>query len=390
MAESSEGRELTRILLVDDDEKVRDVLARVLRRSGYEVEEAEDGESAAHKLANAEFETVVTDIAMPKVDGLSLLKTIRERNMDLPVILVTGETANNKIVTEAIRYGAMSYIPKPVDVAELVTEVQRAITLYKVAKLRREALELAGSSALQFGDRAGLEVRFDRALAGLFMHYQPIVSWSGRSIIAFEALMRSREATLPHPGVLLEAAERLGRVEDLGRRVRLISSEPLSRAPAGALLFVNLHTKDLTDEALYDPQSTLSRVAKRVVLEITERARLEQVDNVRTRIARLREIGYRIAIDDIGAGYAGLTSFAILEPDFVKLDMTLIRNVDQSRIKQKLIASFSSLCKELEIELIAEGVETDEEKETLVELGCDLFQGYLFARPGEPFVEPRF
>lgn len=390
MTESSEGRELTRILLVDDDEKVRDVLARVLRRSGYEVEEAEDGESAAHKLANAEFETVVTDIAMPKVDGLSLLKTIRERNMDLPVILVTGETANNKIVTEAIRYGAMSYIPKPVDVAELVTEVQRAITLYKVAKLRREALELAGSSALQFGDRAGLEVRFDKALAGLFMHYQPIVSWSGRSIIAFEALMRSREATLPHPGVLLEAAERLGRVEDLGRRVRLISSEPLSRAPAEALLFVNLHTEELADDALYDPQSTLSRVAKRVVLEITERARLEQVDNVRTRIARLREIGYRIAIDDIGAGYAGLTSFAILEPDFVKLDMTLIRNVDQSRIKQKLIASFSSLCKELEIELIAEGVETDQEKETLVELGCDLFQGYLFARPGEPFVEPRF
>jgi EAL domain-containing protein (putative c-di-GMP-specific phosphodiesterase class I) len=177
---------------------------------------------------------------------------------------------------------------------------------------------------------------------------------------------------------------------DLGRHIRSISSEPLPRAPAETLLFVNLHTEELADDALYDPESTLSQVAKRVVLEITERAKLEQVENVRTQIARLREMGYRIAIDDIGAGYAGLTSFAILEPDFVKLDMSLIRNVDQSRIKQKLIASFSSLCKELEIELIAEGVETEQEKETLVELGCDLFQGYLFARPGEPFVEPKF
>jgi len=96
-------------------------------------------------------------------------------------------------------------------------------------------------------------------------------------------------------------------------------------------------------------------------------------------------MGFRIAIDDLGAGYAGLTSFATLEPEFVKLDMSLVRDVHKSPMKEKLVGSITSLCKELGMMVVAEGVETPLERDMLVALGCDLLQGYLLAMPGRPF-----
>ena len=85
------------------------------------------------------------------------------------------------------------------------------------------------------------------------------------------------------------------------------------------------------------------------------------------------------------AGYAGLTSFALLEPDIVKLDMALVRGIDKKPVQQKLVASMTTLCKDMGLLVVAEGIETCEERDTLIDLGCDLLQGYLFARPGPPF-----
>ena len=132
----------------------------------------------------------------------------------------------------------------------------------------------------------------------------------------------------------------------------------------------------------------MSAFASRVVLEITERAALDQIKDLMTRMAQLRTMGYRIAVDDLGAGYAGLTSFAQLEPEVVKVDMSLVRGVDSSPTKQKLLGSIIGLCRDLQIQIIAEGIETEPERDTLVRLGGDLCQGYLFARPGKPFPIP--
>jgi EAL domain-containing protein (putative c-di-GMP-specific phosphodiesterase class I) len=139
------------------------------------------------------------------------------------------------------------------------------------------------------------------------------------------------------------------------------------------------------DDELADPATPLAAIADRVVLEITERSSLGGLDDVQGRVAALRRLGYRIAIDDLGAGYAGLTSFALLEPEFVKIDMTLTRGIDKSAVKQKLVRSLTSLCRDMNMIIVTEGVETPAERDTLVELGCDLLQGYLFAKPGPPF-----
>ncbi|HEY4116425.1 MAG TPA: EAL domain-containing protein, partial [Byssovorax sp.] len=151
--------------------------------------------------------------------------------------------------------------------------------------------------------------------------------------------------------------------------------------PEASLLFVNLHPQDLLDPELADPRAPLGRVADRVVLEISERAALDEVPQADARVSILRYMGYRFAIDDLGVGNSGIATFARCEPDFVKLDMSLVRDIELSEPRQRLVRGLVSLCEELRSTLIAEGVETDDEYKTFKGLGCDLMQGYLFARP---------
>ena len=174
-------------------------------------------------------------------------------------------------------------------------------------------------------------------------------------------------------------------MEDVGRRVRALSAEAFEKAPAGALLFINLHTRDLMDPLLYDDNSALTKIAHRVVLEITERSAIDNIKDIQARVSVLRYHGFRIAIDDLGAGYAGLSSFVALEPEVVKLDMSLVRGVHLSDVRRRLITSMAGLCKDMKMRVVAEGVEVPEERDSVREAGCDLLQGYLFARPGPPF-----
>jgi EAL domain-containing protein (putative c-di-GMP-specific phosphodiesterase class I) len=107
-------------------------------------------------------------------------------------------------------------------------------------------------------------------------------------------------------------------------------------------------------------------------------------------MAALRAIGFRIAVDDLGAGYAGLTSFTLLEPDVVKLDMALVRDIHKEPKKLAVVKTMITLCKELGIVVTSEGIEVPEERDELARAGCDLMQGYLFAKPGDAFPTPVF
>jgi EAL domain-containing protein (putative c-di-GMP-specific phosphodiesterase class I) len=144
---------------------------------------------------------------------------------------------------------------------------------------------------------------------------------------------------------------------------------------------VNLHSDDLLDELLTSREAPLAQVAPAVVLEITERAALHDVEEAKVKMAELRSLGFRIALDDLGAGYAGLTSFAHLHPEIVKLDMALVRDVDKDKVKRKIDSTVNSICRDMGTLVVGEGVETEAERDTLIELGCGLLQGYLFGKP---------
>jgi len=376
------------VLVVDDDPDVLRGVCRFLRSQGYSVTSTNNGAEAARFVHGRSFDVIVSDIKMPGMDGIQLLREVREHDLHVPVVLVTGEPAVSTAV-QALEYGAFHYLTKPVDADALARAVAKAVSMHRMARVKQQAAELLGHAGALGADRAGIEASFERAMQTLWMAYHPIVDCRRQTIYGYEALLRSNEPSLPHPGAVLDAATRLGRLDMLGRAIRDLSAAPMGGTTT-EMLFVNLHVTDLMDPWLSAPEAPLSKIAHRVVLEVTERSSLDEVKDVRARVAALREMGFRIAVDDLGAGYAGLTSFTLLEPEIVKLDMTLVRDVHKNSTKQKVIRSMTALSQDMGMTVVAEGVETVEERDTLIDLDCDLLQGFLFARPGKPFPEVKW
>ncbi len=368
------------ILVVDDDDMVRTAVMRILRYAGFSAEGCSSGNDALRKVAAGDVDAIISDIAMPNMDGIEFLRRVRQIDLDLPVVLMTGGPSIESAI-RAVEYGALKYLVKPFDSDELIGTATRAVQLSALAQTKREALSMLGAVTGEASGRAGLEASFEHALSSLWIAFQPVVRASDYSVFGHEALLRTREPTLPHPGAVIDAAERLSLVHRLGRtvRARALAQVATRAAETHSCVFLNLHPQDLLDRQLLEWSSPVDH--RRIVLEVTERASLDSVPNVRDSIRALRSAGFRIAIDDLGAGYAGLASFVDLEPDFVKLDMSLIRGVDRNTIKQRLIRSMTSVCKDMGLLVVAEGIETREEHETIVELGCDLLQGYRFGRP---------
>lgn len=368
-----------RVLVVDDDPDILIFVREVLTHSGFEVHTAGNGRHAVDRVSQGAFDAVVSDIRMPGMDGLELLRTVRRHRPDLPVILMTA-TPDVGTAMEACEFGALRYLLKPLSPPAVEAAVREGVRLHRMARLSRAAL--ANVKAAQQEASRSLATAFERALATAHMAFQPIMYASSRAVFGYEALVRNDEPLLAEPGRLFSAASQLDQLGVLSRtiRSRIAYGWPWTEAPS--TLFVNVHPLDLADPALYAPDQPLSRHASSVVLELTERAPLEATPELRAQIKDLRAMGYRLAVDDLGAGYAGLNSFVILEPDVVKLDQTLVRGLDAEPVRRSLIRSMIALCEELRITVVAEGVETQAELDVLVELGCDLVQGYLLGRPG--------
>ena len=374
----------SRILAVDDDPSMRRLAEKVLTSPARIVDTAGSGAEALELLRGAHYEVILTDIAMPGMTGLEFLRAVRDYDPDVPVVLVTGSPALETAI-ESMEYGAFRYLLKPVSPADMQAVVDRAIRLHAIARLRRRALDIVSGDALRPSDRASLEGPFQRAIQSLHMVYQPIVSSRERRVYGYEALVRTSEPMLVSPADLLASAEQLTRVRDLGRAIRRRVAEDSVNAPPGSVLFVNLHVSELEDEALYSPNAPLTKIASRVVLEITERASLEEIKDVPGKISRLRELGFRLAVDDLGAAYSGLSTLARIEPEIVKLDMFLARGLAANSASQAVVRSMVQLCRDLGMAFVCEGVETEHDRNALVELGCDLFQGFFFARPEKGF-----
>jgi len=218
--------------------------------------------------------------------------------------------------------------------------------------------------------------------------YQPIVDTEKACVLGYEVLTRGDVEGLSNPQALFQVAEASGLVWELSRIIRRIAVEPIDECKNGELFFINMHPTDFSDPQflrteIWDPQ--LGRLAARLVFEITERAAIHDYELFRDYITTLKKLGYRIAVDDLGSGYAGLTAISALEPDFIKFDMALIRDIHLNTVKQNLVKSMMRFAVDIGCEVVAEGVEQPEERDTLCDLGCRYHQGYYFARPGKPF-----
>lgn len=370
---------LPRLLLVDDDESLRTALVRMLHGQFHVVAVA-DGPRAAEHVRGERFDVVLSDVHLEGMNGIELLRLVRSADLDVPVILMTGLPDVDSAI-EAIDLGALTYIKKPFELRVLDAALARATKLAALARAKRDAIAAGLGGFAASSEHAALTTSFDRALESMWIAFQPIVDGASRRTIGFEALMRTNEATMPTPGAVLDAAERLGRIHDVGRRVRECTAAVFADDTGDALVFVNLHAADLLDDDLFAARAPLTKIAHRVVLEITERAAIADVSDARQRTAELRRRGFQIAIDDLGAGYAGLTSFATFEPEIVKLDMSLVRGIEASSVKRAIVGRIAGLCRDLQMRVVAEGIETPDELSCMLALGCEYLQGFLLGRP---------
>lgn len=377
------------ILLVDDDPMILRVFRRSLSAHGHHVVCADDGSKVPALLRREPFEAVVSDISMAGLDGFGVIRAAHEHDPDLPVVLVTGGASLDSAI-RALDLGAHRFLLKPLEAGALCVAVREAVLHHREACAGRLARGLAAEVERSAVTLAHLGEELSLAMQGLWIAFQPIVRQSDGGLFGFEALVRSKHPALETPDELLRAAEHLQRLGELERAIHLQVARAAPTAPPGANLLVNLHPWDLRDEGLLAPGTPLAGMAARVVLEITERASLEQVPDLRRRIDVLRGQGFRIAVDDLGAGYAGLSCVADLKPDVVKVDMSLVRGVDYDPTRHRLVRAICELCGELGIANVAEGVETAAERDALRDAGCDLMQGFLFARPAPTFVVPNF
>jgi EAL domain-containing protein (putative c-di-GMP-specific phosphodiesterase class I)/CheY-like chemotaxis protein len=368
-----------RLLLVEDDDTLRIALERRLGNR-FQVKAFATGVAAAAELTLERFDVVLSDVNLHGFTGIDLLRLVRTHDLDVPVILMTGLPDVDGAI-DAMNLGALTYLKKPFEPEVLDAALARAATLAALARAKRDAIDAGLGGSHASSERAALTASFDRALDSMWLAFQPIVDGRSRQTIGFEALMRSNEPTMPAPGAMLDAAERLDRIHEVGRRVRDRAASMIESESSDGLLFVNLHSADLLDDNLFDAKAPLTKHAGRVVLEITERAALADVGDARQRAAELRRRGFKIAIDDLGAGYAGLTSFATFEPEIVKLDMSLVRGIEGSPVKRTIVGRIADLCHDLQMGVVAEGIENQDELACMLDLGCEYLQGFLFGHP---------
>jgi EAL domain-containing protein (putative c-di-GMP-specific phosphodiesterase class I) len=223
--------------------------------------------------------------------------------------------------------------------------------------------------------------------------FQPIIDLGDGGTMGWEGLSRGpRGSELELPLVLFGRAARYGVTEELERACRrqaFIDWKVLGRT---GRLFVNTVPATVRDTSFLG-RGVLDYLGhdlspKGVTLEITERSAIDNLNLYREAMHAFTDLGFSFAIDDVGAGYSGLETVAVLKPAYLKIDMSLVRDVHQKKTSQKVVKAILEMGEGLGAEVIAEGVQTDEERDALCQIGVRLAQGYLFARPVDPYADP--
>ena len=243
----------------------------------------------------------------------------------------------------------------------------------------REAAKAARSIEERDRARRVADLRASLRERGVYIDYHPIVVTETQEIYGYEALARGVMRSLRSPEVMFDVAAEADLVWELSRLCRSRAIEGMdTHLQPGELLFLNVDPHDFNDPAFNEHEV---KYPERVVIEITERTAIKDYPKFRERLRAFREAGFRFAVDDAGSGYAGLGSIANLEPNYIKLDISLINGIDTNFIKQNLVETMVKFANDHGAMVIAEGVERAEEFKAVKELGVHLVQGFFLHRP---------
>lgn len=276
------------------------------------------------------------------------------------------------------------------DIAGLFEIYVGSTTIFRNTKIRteriiyrgiREAAHAARSVENRERSRKVADLKTTLREGAVYIVYHPIVVTETREVFGYEALARGSHRALRSPEVLFGVAEEANLIWELSRLCRRRAIEGMdTHLQPGQLLFINIDPHDFRDPTFryLDLDELGVEHPERIVLEITERTAITDYPTFQGYLEEFRKAGFRFAVDDAGSGYAGLGSIANLEPDFIKLDISLISGIDANFMKQNLVETMVQFANDHGIKVIAEGVEREEEWETVRRLGVHYTQGFLF------------
>jgi EAL domain-containing protein (putative c-di-GMP-specific phosphodiesterase class I) len=379
------------ILVVDDQEANVLLLQRVLERAGAtKVIGTTDAADAINRYRDIAPDLVLLDLHMPNLDGIATLEafgSLTPPGSYVPVVVLTADTTL-EAKQQALAAGATDFLTKPFEQAEVLLRVGNLLetrALHVTLQRRNAALEAEIFESTEARRREADQHRerlnrIEAVLASghIEMVFQPIIDLSTSTIAGHEALARFMSEPVRPPNEWFAEAEVVG----LGSELELLAVRSalaqLDELPDRTYLSVNVAPTTATRPELAE---MVSPYRDRVVVELTEHDQVDQYDQLDDALDRLRGADVRIAIDDAGSGYASLRHILRLHPDIIKLDTDLTRHIHQDNSRRALAAALVVFAEELGASIVAEGIETVEELDTIRGLGISCGQGYYLGRP---------
>lgn len=265
----------------------------------------------------------------------------------------------------------------------------------RLERLVHEALDtaLAQADAREAADAAGRCDRLRRLIEAQDVHtlVHPIVRLADCAVIGYEALSRGPEGgEFERPDKLFKVAYDAHLVLKLERLCRHRALEAARDLPDGRLMFLNVEPEAVTDpelrEAVFSSLLQEADISPRsLVLEVAERAAIDDYSSFRSTLEYLRTLGFSVAVDDAGAGFGSLECLSEVRPEWLKIDLALVREVEDDEVRRRFIMSFMAYAQRMGVKLIAMGIETPEQFAMLRDLGVEYGQGFLFSLPVKPF-----
>jgi EAL domain-containing protein (putative c-di-GMP-specific phosphodiesterase class I)/CheY-like chemotaxis protein len=384
-----------RALIVDDDATVRRALADVAA-SDPQVEVvgmASDATEGVRRARELKPDVALVDVRMPGGGGPAATKGMLKLDRP-PRVLAVSAIPSSDAVIGMLRAGAVGFIVKGAPAEEIRHAIRRArrgeSTLSPSAANRLIGAvvhRIEDSEEEAWVDRVEIEDRIRAAIRGegLSAAFQPIFDLEDHRVSGYEALARFSAEPERGPLGWFADAQEVG----LGLELELATLRTaltefaghLNRLSEDAFLSLNASPTTLLSDGFAGTVNG-ALPPERVVVEVTEHAEIADYAAFHRGASRLRSGGIRLAIDDVGAGYASLQHILHLEPDFIKLDLSLTQGIESHRWRRAMAAALISFARQIDCSVVAEGIETGEELRALIELGAPCGQGYHLAKPG--------
>ncbi len=376
---------MKRLLVIDDDPDICAFVVHAAQSSGYQAAFSTDFESFKERLT-ADTAVVVVDLMMPDVDGIQVLRYLSTSQCSSEIVLISGY--DKKVLKVA---------------AELAKALQLNVraSIQKPLKLNalRQVLGANGGGrkdktpAAMGGESPSEQIDLQRAITEnqLLVHYQPQYHIKTNDLAGVEALVRWRHPTrgLLPASAFIEAFEGSGLVDELTWIVaRKIVSDTKKRFSAGARVGISMNVSALSLRDLSFPDRLVAIIVENggqpsdFVVEVTESGLVKELHTALDILARMRLKGLQLSIDDFGTGYAMMQQLQRVPARELKLDMAFVQSMLTDDTADSIVRRTLELAHDLDMFVVAEGVETADQLRALSEYGCDMAQGYFFGRPG--------